>query len=404
MQQYLNRAQKQIRKYPTLYSILGKFDKFTSEKYDHNILLNMSSWSYEDKTKLKTISKITNSSDSIVKKMLRMNRVIETKYYLNILKELELLFRSDIDLNLFKKERREDIKAKMNSFDKDNNLGIFRELYLYLQLKRNTFVSDIVFDNIPKSNHDFRFKVNGTEFNSEVTSLGVSIVEKNILNSFKTVGDMYIAFIPKGSNIQLDVDIERIKHKTKGFEENHITKVLSDSIKLILSRNTLSQNLPNKRKEKKYPRNITIKDSLISTPIVGFTDFEAKKGTKCITFRIVGSEEKRINAKLHQLKLRVKQKLEFNQLRGQKNPLLILQFTDVFFHRYSDYNFVNNEFLNKLTPIINQSFSDLKKSSDILGVIFYEDNLKNGIFFGNPDIAIGKRTKSDLNLITRTIS
>lgn len=443
IQEYLKKGQKQIQKYSMLYSILGDFDMFIPEKYDHNILLNFLSWSYEDDEILDTDSIIKSGSGSLIEKMRKINKIIEKRYHLNILNEIELLFKNDINLSLLKKNKREDIKAKMKSFDKDNNQGLFQELHFFMQLKRNSMISDIIYENIPESNHDFRFTFKETEFNMEVTSLGVTEIEKIISNSFKIVGEKFVDDIPKTSNIRLDVNIERLRSKTNRFEEEYIIKLLSVTIQNLLPILTLSEthgsfskkffendsssllqfckyymreeastyNLPivkalNKlsktKRGKSYLRETKTKD-IFDTPIVSFLNSRAEKGVKCITFSLLVVEEKRIKAKLKQIKNRLEEKLEFNQLANQKNPILVIQFADVFFHKYSDSNLSNSEFLNRITPIVNQCFEDLKVPTNIFGVIIYEEDLDKGIFIENPKISIEKRTKSIIGQITRIV-
>ena len=107
---FLSYGKEAIKEFPTLFSILGDFPNFKEEKYDSNLFLVLAST-------LKYDIFLKGPNEESYKKM----------------QQYETLLR-EIKLEDYKKEKRKDIKKKMNSFDKQQNHSVILELDFLRQL------------------------------------------------------------------------------------------------------------------------------------------------------------------------------------------------------------------------------------------------------------------------------
>ena len=96
------------------------------------------------------------------------------------------------------------------------------------------------------------------------------------------------------------------------------------------------------------------------------------------------AEGLRKKSMLEQLKRRIEDKIKKGQLKGKENPILGVNFQDVSLHNYtSDIEPFGKKHLDDLKEIASDVFIK-EKETEILGVLFIENSLKNSEFVQNP--------------------
>lgn len=441
---YLKQGIDKLHEFPNLKAILNNFSDFSIEEYDSNVFLNwLCRANKVEKIKLMEMQ----SDNSLLAKGLIQNEKNDQLRAQKTLNELEILFHNYLKLSERTNKQKNDIIRKMTSFGYENNqsIGIFRELYLYLQLKKNTSISEITFDDFANSNHDFRIKVNGYEINLEITGLGPNKVDLILREAFTEVGLKTINLLPLDMQLLLEINVKYLKKDKAEFEKEYIVKLLSDSIDNLMPilKNTDSGALFDKdlfgqtsmslynffefyknpefgvssypimkifermteSEEALFFLKNTKSDLIVDTPIEMFSNSKSdnKKCIQLSPWHISWNEaeKERIEARLNQLQRTLEYKLRKNQLEGQKNPILVVQFDDFFFSGYDSNLIEKQNFIDRISPIVTKTFEIINKelTLDVYGVFIYESIFSKGIFFPNQYLKLDQEFFNSISLL-----
>jgi len=414
---FLSNGKEAIKEFPTLFSILGDFPDFEEEKYDSNIFLFLASTSKYD-----------------------IFRRGPNKESCEIFKQYEALL-NDIELEDFKKEKRNDIKKKMNSFNKQQNRSIMLELEFLRQLKQHDKITNVVYNNFSDSNHDYRISLDGICFNLELTGLGESELNKILRKSFFKIAKELLKFIPTDKMLEIDLKTDTLLNEENKMDENYIFNLVVSKIKDILPVILVKNNsycLINTKMDESTKNLFDIRDIfeyyndlgerlalllntqegeayLKDTPLSIFDNFPVSSfDFTDAKFKIVEvksqsifpseAENLRENALLNQLERLAETKLKQKQLSGQKNPIIIIQFEDILFRGYSNgREMFSGEYLEKIKRRILNVFEKNPECNNILGIMLIEDSLYNSKFVRNPKITIQTSVLSKLELISQII-
>jgi len=410
---YLVHGQETIKQFPLLYKILKDFPDFSESMYSQNYFLMLAS-----KAKYDIFQNGPNNS------------------CYNKLKKYEALLKESAFEN-FKLKKRNDIAKKMNSFDKQQNHAICKELEFLMQLKNHGKIKEIIYDNFEDSNHDFRIQVDGIYFNLEFTSTADSEPSKILKKSFDKIAEELIKYIPDGKYLKLDLKSDLLLNENNKMDENYIYNLVIEKTKeifpIIFAKDdgycSIETRMgdPNKPfyEFRDYYKHYREWGERLSTLL---QSEEGKKFLMSKSFASLGkfpisrfmytssqdklveihsqsqwpspSEEARKIALLNQVNRLVTSKIEKGQLNGQENPIIIIQFADVIF----------DEYLNETDPFGPGKFNELKEQimnsfketsdSDILGVILIEDYLLKSKFIPNPNIGINDDLLSKISQFT----
>ena len=410
---YLVHGQETIKQFPLLYKILKDFPDFSESMYSQNYFLMLAS-----KAKYDIFQNGPNNS------------------CYNKLKKYEALLKESAFEN-FKLKKRNDIAKKMNSFDKQQNHAICKELEFLMQLKNHGKIKEIIYDNFEDSNHDFRIQVDGIYFNLEFTSTADSEPSKILKKSFDKIAEELIKYIPDGKYLKLDLKSDLLLNENNKMDENYIYNLVIEKTKeifpIIFAKDdgycSIETRMgdPNKPfyEFRDYYKHYREWGERLSTLL---RSEEGKKFLMSKSFASLGkfpisrfmytssqdklveihsqsqwpspSEEARKIALLNQVNRLVTSKIEKGQLEGQENPIIVIQFADVIF----------DEYLNETDPFGPGKLSELKEQimnsfketsdSDILGVILIEDYLLKSKFIPNPNIGINDDLLSKISQFT----
>lgn len=410
---YLVHGQETIKQFPLLYKILKDFPDFSESMYSQNYFLMLAS-----KAKYDIFQNGPNNS------------------CYNKLKKYEALLKESAFEN-FKLKKRNDIAKKMNSFDKQQNHAICKELEFLMQLKNHGKIKEIIYDNFEDSNHDFRIQVDGIYFNLEFTSTADSEPSKILKKSFDKIAEELIKYIPDGKYLKLDLKSDLLLNENNKMDENYIYNLVIEKTKeifpIIFAKDdgycSIETRMgdPNKPfyEFRDYYKHYREWGERLSTLL---QSEEGKKFLMSKSFASLGkfpisrfmytssqdklveihsqsqwpspSEEARKIALLNQVNRLVTSKIEKGQLEGQENPIIVIQFADVIF----------DEYLNETDPFGPGKLSELKEQimnsfketsdSDILGVILIEDYLLKSKFIPNPNIGINDDLLSKISQFT----
>jgi hypothetical protein len=354
------------------------------------------------------------------------------------LQEYETLLK-ELKLEEFRKDKRNDLKKKMNSFDNLQNLSFIKELEFLKQLKDHEQITGIVYNNFPESDHDFRIFIEGVEFNLEFTSTGESEPNKILRESFSKIANELLKLIPDNKMLIVDLKTDRLLNAGGKMEEGHIFSLVVQKIKKILpiikvkdnsfctinaNMGSPTQNLFEIRDIFKYHNDLGERLELLlttsegeeylkSTPLSTFNNFpissfgfcDAK--SKLVTVHSESvypsrAESLREKALLNQLEKRADSKITEKQLLGQENPILVIQFQDILFLGYSYRSGIfSNDYFVKIKERILDAFKKNPTSNNILGTILIEDSLINSKFIPNPNFTIQTDILSKIKLFSQ---
>jgi hypothetical protein len=413
---FLNNGREIIKKFPTLFSILNDFPGFIEDKYDSNDFLNSAS-----KAKFNVFIGGPDERS--------LNRL---KEYENILRE--------IDLQSYPREKRNQIKQRMNLFGDDNHEALVKELQLLIQLKKSKIFTDVVYDKFDESNHDFRFFIDKNEFNLEFTSLGKSLPTRIIEKSFNGISEELIKLIPDKHLLRLRVKTDQLLNSDGEMDEDYIKGYLIEKIKEILPIITvnlnghfmINSNLGDQKKSLWEARSVfgyfnefgerlqslTVtkngRDYLKKTKIAQIADCPIKsisimpRVASLVEIHSEGvfpseAERLRTESLIRQIRNSVEQKIKENQLDGQTNPIIAIQFDDVLFMNYTDStDYLSEDYIQKLSePILEALLSEVNE--DILGVLLIENYIENSIFIKNPNSVIDSNVLGIISKISMIV-
>lgn len=414
---FLSNGKEAIKEFPTLFNILDYFPDFKEEKYDYNIFLVLAS-----KSKYDIFCKGPN------------------KESYERMQQCEALLK-EIKLEDLKKEKKNDIKKKMNSFSKQQNHSVMLELEILRQLKEHKKIMSVIYNDFSDSNHDYRISLDGIDFNLELTGLGESEPNKVLKNSFFKIAKELLKFIPTDKMLKIDLKTDTLLNEENKMDENYIFNLVVQKIKkilpIILVKNnsycTINTNmgisseklydirdiyehyndlgerlalLCNTQEGEAYLKDISL--SIFDNFPVSSFDFTDAKG-KLVEIHSQSvfpskAENLREKALLNQLENLADYKLKKNQLLGQKNSILIIQFQDILFIGYSDEReMLSGEYLEKIKRRILNAFEKNLEYNNILGIMLIEDSLANSKFVPNPNVTIQTSVFSKLELISQII-
>lgn len=398
---YLKYGQEMIKQFPLLYKILKDFPEFNETMYDQNYFLLLAS-----KAKCDIFGGMPNKS------------------FYDKLKEYESLLK-ELDFENFRSKKRNDIAKKMNSFDKQQNHAICKELEFLQQLKSHAKIKEVTYANFEGSNHDFRILVDGLYFNLEFASTSDSEPTKILEKSFTKIAEELMNYIPDDKYLKLDLKTDLLLNEADKMDGNYIYNLVIEKTKeifpIIFAKDDGYCSIETRMGDPNKPfyefrddyehyrewgerlgillqsdegRKFLMSKSFTSLgifPISRFMYYPSK--TKIVEVHSQlqwpsRSEEARKTALLNQFNRLIVSKLEKGQLKGQENPIIVIQFADVIF----------DEYLNETDPFGPGKLSELQEqitnafkgtsNSEILGVILIENNLLKSKFISNPNIYI----------------
>lgn len=415
--EYLTYGQEAIKQFPLLHKILKDFPDFNKSRYDQNYFLMLAS-----KSKYDIFRKGPNN------------------WCHNKLQDYELLLK-ELNVENFKSKKRNDIFKKMNSFNRQQNHAVFKELEFLQQLKECEKIKKVIYDNFEDSNHDFRILVNGTFFNLEFASPSDSKPSKKLEKSFFRIANELIKYIPDNRYFKLDLKTDLLLNENTEMDEEYIYNLVIEKTKEIFPiifakeddycRIETRMGDPNKsfyelrdyyehygewgqrliillqtEEGKKFLMNHS-HASLGKFPISRFCYRESND--KLVEIHNESkwpspSEKARKEAMLGQLNRLITSKIRMGQLKNQENPIIVIQFNDVIFHEYLNENdpFGPGQFEEIQEQIVN-GFKETS-DSEILGVIVIENYLSKSKFILNPNINIENDLLSQISLFSKIAS
>ena len=399
---FLKYGQETIKQFRLLYKILKDFPDFSESKYDENYFLILASKAKHD----------------IFQNGPNMSCLDKLKEYENLLNKL--------DFENIKSRKRKDIAKKMNSFDKQQNHAICKEIEFLLQLKNHPNIREAFYDNFEKSNHDFRIMVNDTFFNLEFTSTSDGYTSKILERVFDRISEELMSYISDGKYLKLDLKTDLLLDDSNKMNEEYIFKLVIEKVKLVLPAIFVKDNGyctidtrmgdPNKpfyesrdhyQHYREWGERLGLllmseegKKFLMKTSIASLGKFPISRfmyyssGAKIVEVHSQSqwpsrSEELRKMALLNQLSRLLTSKIDKGQLKGQENPIIVVQFADVIFDEYlNDNDPFGPGKLEELQELINDAFTKTS-NSEILGVLLIENSLSKSKFIPNINIKIG---------------
>lgn len=412
---FLGYGQETIKKFPLLHKILKDFPDFDEFKYDQNYFLLLASKAKYDISKKEP-----------------------DNWCYNKLKEYEELLK-EIDFENLKVKKRNDIAKKINSFDKQQNHAICKELEFLHQLKKHSRIKEAVYDNFWGSNHDFKILVDGTYFNLEFTSTSESEPAKILKKSFDKIANELMNYIHNDKYLKLDLKTDLLLNDSNKMDEDYIYNLVIEKTKeifpIIFAKEngycTIDTRMgdPNKSfyesrdyyghyKEWGERLNILLqsdegKKFLMNNSFVSLGKFPisrfmySQSGDKIVEVHSQSqwpspSEEARKIALLNQFSRSIVSKLKKGQLNNQENPIIVIQFADVIFDEYlnEDDPFGPGK-LSELQEQINDAFKETS-NSEILGVILIENYLSKSKFIPNPNKKIDGTLLAKISNFSRT--
>lgn len=383
----LSRARIKIKQFPKLYELLGNFDQATKNNHYGNTFLNLAG--------------------------------ADTKEYDSILRKFDDLIRE-----ILMKRRDNNLINLINSFG-EKHFQKINELEFFIQLKEKEDVTDIGYEEKDQK-HDFKFCIDGIEFNVELTSLGKSKIEQRINESFILAAQEIIKGIPNNTLLKIEIITDKLGEIGEGAEPIKIAKRIIDyfnKIKIfcLACRNdsiTLERNIGPKEKtlfeckdyfyyeeSKKrinellksekgvdYLKSIEVKD-IADNPIEHVMIFDWKnRKVEIHAQRLMPSstEVLRKNSLIRQLKELLGYKINKGQFKGKMNSFIAVHFEDFAFHNYYlPGDAFGQDSFNELDEIIKEVFIK-KEEKELLGVLFYFQKLNKSAFIKNPNIIVEK--------------
>lgn len=405
----IERAKTKLKEFSTLQKVLDNFKSADRENHTENALLNI----------LGMFGSEYPSKDTQLK-------------YESILKDMDNLLNEL--LNNLSKEKKNNLIKRLNIFGK-NNFELMNELEFCIELRNNKKISEVHYENLNKGNHDFNLRISGEEFNIEVTSLGKSQIQQILEEAFNLASKEIFSMMPQKIYLQIEVVTDRLLKEKNNKVIEIKDKIMKDYEKLkniiwidqdglcIIEKNlgNPTQSLYDIRDIFEYYQEFgerlsklllstegtsflkktQIKD-LIENSINSFIIGNAKFGTIKIHSQCLfpsKSEKLRKESLINQLKRRIKDKIISKQLSGKKNPIIAVRFEDFsFMHYSSDSDIWREENCRELKEIVESVFKEIK-DKEILGVLLYENTIKESKFFCNPNIAVDKNILDKIEVL-----
>ena len=204
----LNKARTKLKEFPTILSIVNNFNLANRENHTENLFINLLSASVSD-------------------------AFLEGKPnegYNNILKSFEEVLRKL--LPKLSRDKKNNLVARLKSFG-DKHRETINEIEFLVELKQNSNISDIEYENESLGSHDFNIKIDSEEFNIEQTSLGESKIQQIVEEAFSLASKEIIERIPKKILLKIDVDTNKILKERDNSVEEVKTVVMEDYEKLL---------------------------------------------------------------------------------------------------------------------------------------------------------------------------
>jgi len=381
---------------PLLAEIMKGFVDYIPDHYDQNYFLNLARQASQN-------GGAGNPSNALM----------------SFLQMYEDLVGND-DIQSLPGKTKNDIYARMRSFDSVINKGILRELLVYIQLKRSSAVEKV--DYVPETGrHDFIVTLTSGEIiNLELTGRGKLIGTENIEKAYKRVAKEIMKSFPDGKYLRLDIRPYTLLDEHDYFEEEHIVNVLlqrlnevSDIIFAAEGYCHMEHNFGDPAKPlidfkeifhdfREFGERLELLegtaeglDYLQRTPVSALVDhpvsgFGFTSGAFALVeihsliqypHKIDRLEEDLL---LNQLLRKVKEKIEKGQLEQKDNPVIAIRFDPFRFIRYSvGTELLSMGALDKLKKVIEQAFKETGNEI-ISGVFLFESSLLDGTFVENP--------------------
>ncbi len=406
----LSKARNKLKEFPTILSVVDNFN--LANKYNHteNLLLNLLSASVEDIF-------LDNKPNE------RYNQKL--KLIDSILNEL---------IKNLSREKRNNLIARLKSFG-SNHRELMNEIEFLIELKQNTSLSKVSYENKILGNHDFNFYIEGEEFNIEQTCLGKGEIQQIVEEAFNLASKEIIKTIPKKVFLKIDVETDKILNERNNNVEEIKIILMKDyeNLKGILFVDlngscSMEKNIGDSNKFLYEVRNLyeyydefgqRLKKMLSSEE--GLAYLKSKKigdvANGSITHFIVGNgkfgsvsihsqclwpsraESLRKESLVSQLKRRIKEKIIGKQLFGKKNPIIAVRFEDFIFMNYSSETDISwQENFNELKNIVDEVFRETH-DKEILGILLYEDTIKKSRLIKNPNIKVEEDILNKIDLL-----
>lgn len=408
----IDNARKKIKEYPILASILDNFNSANQENYKDNYLLMLASRAIYDP--------LLNGPDKL--------REEKLKEFEGALAEI---------MPKLHKGPQNKLISRLKGFD-ENNFRTIIELEFYIQLTQHKFVKDVTYEDTTSGEHDFMFKLDNTEFNLELTSIGKGRIQEILEEAFKKTAKELLKLIPDKHILKLNVETDKILKEEGKNNSEEIENILIENYKLIEPIIPIIKNqychiekrmssldktlyevkdlfrfysefgerliaLLDSSSGINFLKNIKISE-ICKVPYDSFALCDGRTKLVEIHSRCLWpskAEELRKDSLLRQLKNRIKEKIDKKQLKGKTNPLISIYFEDVLFYSYTTDEEPFGELnFKELKELIENVFIK-ENESEILGVILYERKISKSRFIKNPNAKIDKEILSKICLLAK---
>ena len=389
----LSRAIKKIKEFQTLSKILNNFDQATKDNHYENTFLNLAG--------------------------------ADTTEYDSILKNL-----NDLINEILTKKKDNNLINLIRSFG-EKHFQKINELEFYIKLKENKCVTNIGYEE-KNQKHDFKFFIDGIEFNVELTSLGKGKIEQKINEAFALSAQAILKDLSNNTLLKIDIITDKLGEIGEGISPSEISKVIIESFNKIkifclACRNdsvSLEKNVgsPDKTlwecknyfyyEESKrridellkseeginYLKTIKVKD-LIENPIEDIMVFDKEKRRVEIHARKLMPSSTEILRKaslVRQLKQNIRDKIGKGQLKNKINPLIAFHFEDFAFHNYYLSNDSwGQDSLEELKNILKDIFEKINEK-ELIGILFYFQKINKSAFIENPNIELDEDVRNKI--------
>lgn len=395
--EFLAKGKQKLQEFPLLTKYVDSFKNFSKKSYDYNIFLNLS---------------------------VRANQEGQKSYPQALLEQIETVLDVVEKANL-KKQVKNSIKKRMQKFEYDGTLSIYRELSFYSELLRTPEIKKPTYESFNDSHHDFGFSIERIPFNLELTGLEEGDAPKELRLGFHEAAKKLLAQIKANKCLRATIRTDILRDSNEKMDKAHIEKVLLRGINKIFPIITVKPGWFHLRGFGNPDKNLwAYKETFEHYSELGERLNElgkSKRGVKylkatkekilsgnCVvsasyfpaTHRVVEiqsefvfpsyTQSMREKYLLGQLSRRIIKKIDKGQLKGKQNPIISVQFNDTLFKGYTDSSlFEVEKYLKILKETIENAFKQ-KSELEILGVLLWEQQFSKSIFFPNPNIKIKK--------------
>ncbi len=324
-------------------------------------------------------------------------------------------------LEPLKGEAKKKILARLAEFG-ENHHKLMLELDFLLELLEKNTLKSISYEDPKKGTHDFNLDVDGTELNMEFTSLGMGYIQKLVDSAFDKAAAEIVKHVPEKLQLKLYVDtlpllkeenneVEKIKNAVVNnfLQIMPIIFVKKNDVCLIQKNigppeKSLYDIQQNYHYLKDFGERLTklletaegiaylrgTKNEVFAdNPITAFSFGDARAGTIEIDSEMnswSGAESKRKLSVLGQLERRITCKIVEEQLKGKKNPLLVINFQDFGYHDYADKTDIFGQKNYEEIKIKMHEVFAKTEEKEILGILFIDGTISKSIFMPNPAI------------------